>query len=230
MILLNFSNKTFVLMSKSIQVWALAICMSIFLCACTKDPAIPLLPTPAVIAVAPFNQPIYTTQLLAGNIPKEQSEADPIAMLQYDELFKEKLEGTARNYIFLTQKDIARNVALDSKGRENVLSTWAHLAQSVGADYIIVPQILDFEEREGDPSYVRKPARLITDIFLIEAIDPETGSTDGSLLVRSHYREVSFIHPNLTTDGDDYVTPRQKLPIKAFAKEAINKAIRDFSL
>lgn len=201
-----------------------------FLSSCSQEPELPTIPMPVVIAVAPFNQPIYNEQLLAGYLPKEQGEVSAGRMLEYDELLKEKLKETNRQYIFLTQKDLEMNVQLDSKGRENVLSTWAKIAQNVDADFIIVPQILDFAERQGDASYVRVPALLITDIYLIEALDPETGSTDGSLRTRSRYRESSVILPNMSNKGDDYVSPRQKQPVEVFMKEAIQKAIRDFHL
>lgn len=222
----NLTNKQ--AMTKKITLFLL--CLSIFLGACSKNPEVPLLPLPASIAVAPFNQPIYNAQLLAGNIPSEQSEISAEEMAKYDTILQEKLLETGRKYIFLSHDNIAGDVSLDSKGRENVLSSWAHIAQNAGADYIIVPQILDFEERDGDPSFVRNPARLISDIFLISALEPESKSTDGALLARSHYREISYIQPNFKDSGNDYVSPRQKLPAAAFAKEAILKAIRDFSL
>lgn len=136
---------------------------------CLKQEEIPRLPLPLVIAIAPFNQPIYNSQLLAGYIPSEQSKIDAATMAQYDVLFKEKLEKTQRKYIFLSTKDLQINVQNDSKGRTNVLSTWAKLAQNVKADFIIVPQILDIEERQGDASNVRRPARLIADFYLIRA-------------------------------------------------------------
>lgn len=224
------AKKIYVKKIQKICVLFFILYMTFVLGACTKNAEIPTLPSPAIIAVAPFNQPIYNAQLLAGNIPSEQSEVSAEDMAKYDVLFKEKLLETRRNYLFLNHDDISGNVRVDSKGRQNVLSSWAQIAHSAGADYIIVPQILDFEERDGDPSFVRSPARFISDIFLIVALDSETGSTDGALQSRSHYREVSYIQPNFRDSGNDYVSSRQKLPASAFAKEAILKAIRDFSL
>jgi len=206
---------------------ALTMSMALIISACSKQDDIPLLPMPLIIAVAPFNQPVDTEQLLAGYIPSEQRLIDSGTKAQYNALFKEKLEKTQREYIFLSEADLNVDVQKDSKGRTNVLSTWAKLAQKVGADFIIVPQILDFEERIGDPTYVRRPARLITDFYLIRAEDPETGSLDGFLQTRSHYKEITHI---IGKEPTDYVRPRQKKLVVTFANEAMNKAIRDFHL
>ena len=207
----------------------LAISFIFVISGCAKQEQYELLPMPLVIAVAPMNQPVYDAQLLAGYIPSGQSAIDSGALGQYNALFKEKLNKTKRKYIFLTNKDLQVSVQTDSKGRSNVLSTWAQLAQKVGADFILVPQVLDFEERVGDTTNVRRPARLIMDFYLIRAKHPETDSPDGFLQTRSHYKEQSSIVSNINSDRD-YVSSRQKEPVITFANEAMNRAIRDFHL
>lgn len=205
------------------------IFISLLTSACVKQEEVILLPMPLVIAVAPFNQPIYDAQLLAGYIPYEQSKIDSVTMAQYDALFKAKLEKTQRGYIFLSLNDLQINLQTDSKGRKNVLSTWAKLAENAGADFIIVPQILDFEEREGDPTRVLRPARLIADFYLIRVESQDNETHDGFLQTRSYYKEISYIISNLNHDSPR-ITSRQKEPVVTFAKEAMNKAIREFHL
>ncbi len=206
---------------------ASTLSMSFIITGCLKKEDAPLLPMPLIIAVAPFNQPIYDAQLLAGYIPAEQSQVSSTTMAQYNAIFKEKLAKTNRQYIFLSPTDLNIDVQLDSKGRNNVLSSWAKLAQKANADFIIVPQILDYEERQGDATNVRRPARLIVDFYLIRATHPETASLDGFLQTRSNYKEVTFL---LGMTERNSVRPRQKLPAVTFAEEAMNKAIREFHL
>lgn len=208
---------------------SLFILSSLFTSACFKEENITLLPMPLIIAVAPFNQPVYDAQLLAGYIPSEQSKIDSVTMAQYDALFKEKLEKTHREYIFLSHNDLQIDVQTDSKGRKNVLSTWAKLAENVGAEFIIVPQILDFEERKGEAIRVQTPARLLADFYLIRVKSQNTETLDGFLQTRSYYKEISYIDYNLNYDSPR-ISSRQKEPVVTFAKEAMNKAIREFHL
>lgn len=199
-----------------------------FSAACTQEPIIPLIPAPVTIAVAPFNQPTADAQLLAGYIPSEQGYASAADFEKYNAMLHDKLMQTNRRYVFLTQEDLNISIQKDSKNRPNVLATWAKIAQNCGADYIIVPQILEHQHKKGKGRDVFSPARLITDIYLIQAINPNDNSADGFLQARSHYKEISFVDVNVS--GEDYVTPRQQMEIDFFVKEAINKMIREFHL
>ena len=195
---------------------------------CTKQDFVLIVPAPLKIAVAPYNQPTTDNQLLAGYIPSEQSLADDTSLLLYDKILKQKLENTNRRYIFLTQNDLNISIQKDSKNRPNVLATWAKLAQKAGADYILVPQILEHQEKKGKDRDVTMPARLIADYYLIKVVNPETQTTDGFLQARSHYKEISFIQVNVS--GEDYITPRQHKNVIEFVKESMNKMIYEFHL
>lgn len=196
--------------------------------ACQEQALIPAIPAPVVIAVAPYNQPTHEAQLLAGYIPREQGLATQSDLALYDELLQEKLAKTHRQYLFLTYDDLNINIQRDSKDRANVLATWAKIAQNNNADYILIPQILDYEEKYDVGGDVFSPARLISDFYLVKAINPTNDSPDGYLQARSHYKEVSFIQVHAS--GEDYVTPRQRLPVVYFVEESIRKMIHEFHL
>lgn len=202
--------------------------LSFCLTACKDQALIPKLPEPVVIAVAPYNQPTLDAQLLAGYIPDGQNLADAASLARYDGLLKEKLSKTQRKYLYLTQKDLQISIQKDSKNRPNVLATWAKVARDNGADFILIPQIIEHQEKIGKDRDVFSPARLISDFYLVKAAHPETDSTDGFLQARSHYREISTIDINVS--GEDYITPRQHNNIEYFVKESIQKMIREFHL
>lgn len=202
--------------------------LTFLISACQEQALIPALPAPVVIAVAPYNQPTHEAQLLAGYIPSEQGLASAEELAAYDELLQAKLAQTRRQYIFLTLDDLKVNIQKDSKNRANVLATWAKIAQDKGADYILIPQILEHEEKYDVGGDIYSPARLISDFYFVKAIHPNTGSKDGFLQARSHYKEISFIQVHAS--GEDYVTPRQHLSIVYFVNESINKMIHEFQL
>lgn len=210
------------------RIFLCLIGLAFFMSACQEQALIPALPAPVVIAVAPYNQPTHEAQLLAGYIPSEQGLASAGDLAAYDELLQEKLAKTRRHYIFLTLDDLKVNIQKDSKGRANVLATWAKIAQDKGADYILIPQILEHEEKYDVGGDIYSPARLISDFYFVKAIHPESGSKDGFLQARSHYKEISFIKVNAS--GEDYVTPRQHLGIIYFVNESIHKMIHEFHL
>lgn len=200
-----------------------------FICtACTQQPAVPALPAPVAIAVAPYNQPTLDAQLLAGYIPSDQSLANQTELARYDELLKQELIKTQRRYVFLTQEDLNISIQNDSKNRPNVLATWAQIARNNNADFILVPQILEHQEKKGVGRDVFSPARLISDFYLIKAVHPTNNSNDGFLQARSHYKEISFIEVNVS--GEDYIRPRQHKEIIYFVNESIRKMIREFHL
>lgn len=201
---------------------------TLIISACQEQALIPAVPAPVVIAVAPFNQPTHEAQLLAGYLPKEQGLATQDELARYTELLQKKLVNTHRNYIYLTPDDLNITIQRDSKDRANVLATWAKIAQDKNADYILVPQIIEHEEKYDVGGDIYSPACLIADFYFIKAIHPTTESKDGFLQARSHYKEVSVIRVNVS--GEDYVTPRQHLSIVYFVQEAINKMIREFHL
>lgn len=201
--------------------------LSLFFIACSKNVEIPSLPL--VIAVAPFNQPTDTAHLLAGYLPKQQGTANIESLREFDAIFREKLEKTQHTFIFLKENELPTELIKDSRNRQNPLTTWARLAQKHKADYIIVPQVLEFEELTKDRTDVRSPASLTTDTYFIRATHPETKSTDGFLQDRSHYK----IHNPLTPDifsKSDSISPAQRRSIKEFAKESMTRSIRDFYL
>ncbi len=209
------------------------ICCVIFISACKNQSEIPRYLPDVVIAIAPFNQPTHDSQLLAGYIPKIQGKLYSNYIGKFNAIFKEKLSKTNYKYIFLTSEDIKINLQKDTRGRDNALSTWAKIAQNVNADYIIIPQILDIEERVGDSIRVSTPARLICDIFLVKAYNPEfeqndPEALDGYLLDRSNYRFVIF--PNVENDFSDKLTTTQRDEVTNFVKKAILKAINEFHL
>lgn len=196
--------------------------------ACMNKDFVVIVPAPEKIAIAPFNQPTTNGQLLAGYIPQNQNYIDEQTLEKYNKILQYKLSQTHRHYIFLSSNDLNITIKKDSKNRPNVLATWAYLAQKAGAEYIIVPQILDHQEKQGKDRDVTMPARLVTDYYLIKVIHPETKSTDGFLQARSHYKEKSFIQVNVS--GEDYITPRQHKNIVEFVEESINKMIYEFHL
>ncbi len=209
------------------------ICLMLGLTACAKKVPALKLAMGTSIAVAPFNQPTHNTQLLAGYIPDEQGQLYSDYAGRFNALFKERLAKTNRNYIYLTQGDLDISIQKDSKGRDNSLSSWAKLAQDLEVAFILVPQVIDIEERTGDDMYVRNPARLICDFYLIKAYNPELESTDqafkdGYLQKRSHYKHIIM----LSTENDfgERLNSTDRSEVTYFMSQAINKAINDFSL
>ena len=207
---------------------ALAIIVCTLLAACTgpTPPDAMLSPDPVVIAVAGFNQPFHEEQLMAGYIPDDQGIADPAVLQQLDAKYRSMLSETGRDYRFLPSSALDVTIRKDSKGRNNVLTTWALISRENHADFIIVPQVMNWHERQGDYADVRVAPNVVIDFYLIDA---RAEHEDGLLAARSHYSENPQILPDYT-GRPNKIPARARLTASDFAEEAMRSSLYDFKL
>ena len=119
-----------------------------------------------VVAISPFTQPTQTSDLLSGFIPEGQKEVSSKKLAELDTLFHSKLHSSKHKFVFLSQADIDGPMAKDERGRRNALVTWAERAVKAGADMIVVPQVVELQEREGGEAGAITSAAVNMDIYL----------------------------------------------------------------
>ena len=200
---------------------------SVFLLAGCQKPEAPqrLIMDDLSIAVAPFTQPRQTAELLSGFIPEDQARVDEAVLDSLDEIFRQKLSRSPRHYVFLGRADVDGDLARDTRGRRNALTTWAARARAVGADIIIVPQLIDMQERVGSEAGVMTPASVNEDFYLIDARDPAT------LLQRSHFaEEQKALTSDLTKIASFFKRGGKWLTAQELAAEGMDKAVEELGL
>lgn len=200
--------------------------LQIVLSGCQQTPrAVADLP-PLNIGVVGAIQPMGTTDLMAGFIPEQRVLASPDALASFDTALMDKLRAdTKRTYTFISQAEGTDPTAPRSPGSNTALEHWVSVAKQQGVDLLIVPQILDWHERQGGAAGVSTSAAVNMDFFLVDARD------EGQLVTRSHYNEKQVgLSDNLMTFGTFIKRGGKWLTAQDLAMEATDKMIREFGL
>ena len=178
-----------------------------------------------VVAIAPFTQPTQTSELLSGFIPEGQKEITDKKLAELDALFHSKLHSDKHKLIFLSQADIDGPMAKDERGRRNALVTWAERAARAGAAMIVVPQIIELQERVGGEAGVISAASVNEDFYLIDARKPY------ALLQRSHFaEEQQSLASDLTKIGSFFRRGGKWVSDLELAAEGMDKAVKELGL
>ena len=178
-----------------------------------------------VVAIAPFTQPTQTSELLSGFIPEGQKEITDKKLAELDALFHSKLHSDKHKLVFLSQADIDSPMAKDERGRRNALVTWAERAARAGADMIVVPQVIELQERVGGEAGVISAASVNEDFYLIDARKPY------ALLQRSHFsEEQQSLASDITKIGTFFRRGGKWVSDLELAAEGMDKAVKELGL
>ncbi len=209
----------------------LVILSGICLIACSRQPAstadIPyMLPSGIKVAVAPFTQPRDPYQLISGQIPDNQGRIDREDLVALDNSLKNVLLlDTKRSYDFIVRHKLppAWN-EVRSSGQPSALSRWIEYGREQGAQYLLVPQVLDWHEREGSEAGVTNSAHVRVEFYLLN-ID-RNGVQNRSIYEE---KQVGLID-NLLAVGDFIKRKGQWVTAGDLAVEGMKKAVRDLGL
>ena len=204
----------------------LALSCACLLAGCEKAPVQTSYITPdVVVAVTPFTQPEQTADLLSGYIPEDQAPISAEVLARLDELFRAKLSTDSHRYLLLSQADISGDLTRDTRGRRSALMTWAEHARTAGADMIVVPHIISYQERVGGEAGVVTPAAVNEDFYLINAGEPAV------LVQRVHFaEEQQALSSNLAKIGLFLRRGGKWITADQLAAEGMDKAVEELGL
>ena len=194
--------------------------------ACQKAPKAPAVPLPDVrVGVVGAIQPMGTSDLLAGFIPEGRGLASPEALDAFNtELMALLGKESRRNFVF-----IPAGIGVDPTNTSvrdlSALRHWVAVGREKGVDLLIVPQILNWHERDGGKAGVVTPAEIDINFYLIDTRD------GGNLLQRSHTRERQQGLANNLLEIDSFLKRGGRwLTAGELAHEAMLKMSREFGL
>ena len=207
----------------------LCLCLAAF--ACTRKPTstadMPRLLSPAYsVAVQPFIQPRSNAELIMGQLPDPQGRIDGSHLAILDNRIQTALRErkNSRRYEFLPSSALPVISAGHSSHQPQALPVLAAFAAKCGADYLLVPQVIDWHEREGSRAGVTSPAHVKVEFYLISA-------KHGTVANRSVYEvEQTGLADNLLNMGDFFRRKGGWVTATELADEGIRKAIKDFGL
>ncbi len=148
------------------------LALALFACAPkTFPPALDL--EEGVLAVAGFSQPSQSWEYLSSYRPKHPPRLTPELLADLDEILRGLLADEPGRIILgpnatrqCQEVILARTKA---EGKEvSGLRYWLEVGRCVPADYLLVPQILEWRERDGGEWGVNEPASVVLELTLLD--------------------------------------------------------------
>ena len=208
---------------------AAALCLA--LAACSRQPAstadVPRHVSQGHrISVAPFTQPLHPGQLIVGQIPEPQGRIPHDALVALDRELREVLiTSTNRQYTFIPRQNLPADLTnAHSTGQPGALPRWLAYGRQHGAQYLLIPQVLDWHEREGSSAGVTQSAHVRVEFFLVNVAEGELGN-------RSIFEEKQVgLTENLLTVGEFFKRKGAWVSAQELAVDGMKKAVKDLGL
>lgn len=207
------------------------VIVSLLAIACSRQPTstadVPrLAPQSWKISVAPFTQPRNPSQLITGSIPEAQGEIPRDALDALDMDLRDVLIAqTKRQFIFIPPNHLPRDwTSAYSTGQPSALARWIEYGKKHGAEYLLVPQVMDWHEREGSQAGVTSSAHVRVEFYLLNI-------AEGLPVSRSIFEEKQVgLIDNLLTVADFVKRKGQWVTAQQLADDGMRKAIKDMGL
>ncbi|NJB67385.1 hypothetical protein GGQ74_001025 [Desulfobaculum xiamenense] len=179
------------------------------------------------LAVAPFTQPLMDSELLAGFIPEEAVAVKPVVLGGLDAVLAEELgKGLAAQYQRPAEVRQCMQIQLSANDgkRRTALESWLEVGRCLGVDYLLVPQLMLWGERDGSEIAVRRPAAVILDLYLVDV------KAEG-LAARYHFDEAQLSLTENILDADKFVKRKGKwITATELAREGLARGVKEFGL
>ncbi len=178
------------------------------------------------ISVAPFTQPTNPSQLITGQIPEEQGRIAKDALESLDLQLREALmTKTKRQYVFIPRQNLPKDwTSAYSTGQPSALGRWVEYGKKHGAMYLLIPQVLDWHERQGSQAGVTSSAHVRVEFYLVNI-------NDQNAINRSTFEEKQVgLVDNLLGVADFVRRKGQWVTAQDLAVDGMAKAVKDLGL
>ncbi|RQD58446.1 MAG: hypothetical protein D5R98_08330 [Desulfonatronovibrio sp. MSAO_Bac4] len=132
-----------------------------------KKPA-PEMPEKAVVAVAHFSQPVHRWQMINNHIVVGKREISQEIVQNLDSDLAGALSGS--RHVIVPAKLVEQCQTVTSHGTTpgSAFHYWVQVGKCVPADYILVPFVFDWRDRDGGEWGVNEPAKVTLELNLID--------------------------------------------------------------
>jgi len=144
----------------------------LFICtACAAPVRWPAVPPASTLAVAHFIHPQNDWELLAGDLPEDLTPVSPEILAVLDADLAEILEKRGVHSVMrAAMVRQCEEIVLASKERRRfeAVEYWKAVGQCLQTEFLLVPYVTRWQERQGGEWGVQRPAGLTVDLYLIE--------------------------------------------------------------
>lgn len=144
--------------------------------ACAGTTRWPAVDNKATVAVAHFVHPQHDWELMAGVLPEETSVVSAESLEALDNQLASLLEKSDIDMVVHAAsvrqcEEIVQ--ATKERSRFETLEYWKSVGECIKADFLLVPYVSRWQEREGGEWGVISPASLTMDLYLINTATAE---------------------------------------------------------
>lgn len=160
-------------MRNNITFSAFIVFLALALFACAPRTSAPPVLEDGVLAVAAFGQPSQSWELLSSYKPGQSSRLAPEILASLDEMLQGMINDDSERRVFGPDatrqcQELTISKAKAGGGGISGLRYWLEVGQCVPVDYLLIPQILEWREREGGEWGVNEPASVVFELTLLD--------------------------------------------------------------
>ena len=146
------------------------LCVMLLLSACAQPSRGPLLPESATVAVAGFICPRHDWELMAGVLPEGVPQVDATVLGTLDRLMSEKMATRGGRFLSATAVGACEEtvIADTERQRQESVEYWKQVGACLAVEYIVVPYVTQWRERDGGEYGVKAPASVTLDFYLVQ--------------------------------------------------------------
>lgn len=179
------------------------------------------------VAVAPFTIPKESSDLLAGYLPDRFTTPTPEALVELDAILARALSATPERTVVGASKaktcmETIKRPAAPS--RLGTLQYWQTVGKCADAQFLLVPMVSNWVEREGSAAGSTQPAWVILDLYLVNV-------KTGGVVNHFHYDyQQQALTDNILEAGKFFKRHGQWVTASELAREAIEQGLKELGL
>lgn len=216
-------------MSRHISLVPYLFCVILLLSGCAPKPAGIPLPTQATLGVAAFHQPHQGWQMLSSNRADTSVTLAPELLDELDGMLADLLLAKEnRPFLGTEATRQCQELVLSRMGSEPAggygLRYWMEVGQCVQTDYLLIPQVLKWKEREGSEWGVTEPGMVVLELTLLDV-------RNQFVAARFQYDEQQLsLSENLLQAGRFFRRGGKWLPAKELIRDGLREGLREMGL
>jgi hypothetical protein len=176
-------------------------------------------------AVAPFTNPATDADLMAGYLPTTRTVPE-IVTAHLDAVLDQDMSASKQNFVPAKMAAACARSASrgDESGRLATMRYWQNVGKCAGVDYVVVPMILNWRERDGSEIGATVPASVN---LTLDLIDVRT----GGIVKHYHFDETQQTLSENLLDAQKFVSRKGRwLTALELAQEGLKKGIAELGL
>lgn len=179
------------------------------------------------LGVAGFSQPCHDWEMLAGCLPETLSELQQQTFRELNIILGQELENRgAKNFKGPALVKQCQEIVLQEQEGQpfSALQYWTTVGQCLPVDFLLIPHVFEWREREGGEWGVQDPARVVLDLYLVDV-------RQQKLVDRFHYeREQQALSENLLNVTRFFKREGRWVTALDLAREGVRQGLTELGL